>query len=165
MSVFSRPVQKNPASEEQESPKKNAALTTHSAEARSASRRRLLGAVSLAGNTPVLRALLVVLCATYLALAQGRVGVLIDQLKNGTDFRLRTQAALALGTSDDPSAAAPLCEALDDASDSVRSAAAAALGKLKNPAGLPCLRNHMGEMNASVRFVIERSMNALQGLA
>ncbi len=129
------------------------------------SRRRLLGAISVAGNTPVLRALLVVLCATYPALAQGRVGVLIDQLKNGTDFRLRTQAALALGTSDDPSAAAPLCEALDDPSDSVRSAAAAALGKLKNPAGLPCLRNHIGEMNASVRFVIERSLNALQGLA
>lgn len=104
------------------------------------------------------------LCAVTLGgHAEGRVGFLIDQLKNASDFRLRTQAALALGASDDPSAAAPLCEALADTSDSVRSAAAAALGKLKNPAGLPCLQSHLNEKNASVRSVIERSANQLGG--
>jgi len=56
-----------------------------------------------------------------------------------------------------------LCEALDDASNSVRSASAAALGKLKSPAGLPCLRSHLAEANASVHSVIERSVEALQG--
>ena len=111
----------------------------------------------------VLGACLAVFFAAHSALAQGKVGFLIDQLKHATDFRLRTQAALALGASDDASAAAPLCDALDDSSDSVRSAAAAALGKLKSPAGLPCLRRHMSESNPSVRSVIEQSAQALQG--
>ena len=101
--------------------------------------------------------------AAYSASAEGRVGFLIEQLKTASDFRLRTQAALALGASDDPSATSPLCEALDDTSDSVRSAAAAALGKLRSPAGLPCLRSHMSDSNASVRSVIERSAKGLEG--
>jgi hypothetical protein len=108
----------------------------------------------------VLGMLLALIWANQSASAEGRVGYLIDQLKNATDFRVRTQAALALGATDDASAAAPLCEALDDAS-----AAAAGLGKLKNPAGLPCLRGHMSETNASVRSVIERSAKLLQGSA
>src|SRR5437773_7955329 len=99
----------------------------------------------------VLGILLAAFFAAYSASAEGRVGFLIDQLKNATDFRLRTQAALALGASDDPSAASPLCQALDDPSNSVRSAAAAGLGKLKSPEGLPCLRDHMNEANAAVR--------------
>jgi hypothetical protein len=111
----------------------------------------------------VLGVLFVVFLAGRSASAQGKVAFFLDQLKNATDFRVRTQAALALGASDDPSAVAPLCEALDDSSNSVRSAAAAALGKLKSPAGLPCLRDHMTEANASVRSVIERSLGALQG--
>jgi HEAT repeats len=111
----------------------------------------------------VLGAFFVVLLASWQASAQGKVPFLLDQLKNATDFRVRTQAALALGASDDPSAVAPLCDALDDSSTSVRSAAAAALGKLKSPAGVPCLRDHASETNASVRSVIERSLGALQG--
>jgi hypothetical protein len=94
--------------------------------------------------------------------AEGRVSFLIDQLKHATDFRLRTQAALALGASEDPSAVTPLCAGLDDASDSVRSASAAALGKLKNPGGLGCLKRHLGDTNASVRSVIERSVKLLE---
>src|SRR6478736_4351171 len=101
----------------------------------------------------VLGICLAVCSASYSASAQSRVGFLIDQLQHATDFRLRTQAALALGASDDGSATQPLCEALDDTNDSVRSAAAAALGKLKKSAGLSCLREHSGEANASVRSV------------
>jgi hypothetical protein len=111
----------------------------------------------------VLGAFFSVFFATWSASADGKVGYLLEQLKTATDFRVRTQAALALGASDDPSAVGPLCEALDDASNSVRSASAAALGKLKSPAGLPCLRSHLSEANASVRSVIERSVEALQG--
>jgi hypothetical protein len=94
--------------------------------------------------------------------AEGRVAFFIDQLKNATDFRLRTQAALALGSSDDPTAVTPLCGGLDDASDTVRGASAAALGKLKNPAGLGCLKRHSGDSSASVRSVIARSVQTLE---
>jgi hypothetical protein len=96
--------------------------------------------------------------------AEGRVPFFIDQLKNATDFRLRTQAALALGASDDPMAVAPLCGGLDDASDTVRGASAAALGKLKNPAGLTCLKRHAGDPSASVRSVIDRSVQLLESV-
>jgi len=105
------------------------------------------------------------LCSAHSALAEGRVALLIEQLGNAADFRLRTQAALALGALEDRSATAPLCQALDDKSDSVRSAAAAAIGKLKDSAGLPCLKNHLADTNAAVRLVIERSVNALRGPA
>ena len=94
--------------------------------------------------------------------AEGRVPFLIDQLKNATDFRLRTQAALALGASDDPAAVSPLCGGLDDGSESVRSASAAALGRLKNPSGLGCLRRHASDSSASVRSVIDRSVQLLE---
>jgi hypothetical protein len=97
--------------------------------------------------------------------ADAKVPFLGSELEKASDFRVRTQAALALGASDDPTAVAPLCRALDDASDSVRSAAAAALAKLKRPAGLPCLKAHHGETNASVRSVIERSTKVLEGSA
>jgi hypothetical protein len=111
-----------------------------------------------------LAAVLAVVGVSLGAGAQTRFSFLVDQLKNATDFRLRTQAALALGGSDDPSAVQPLCQALDDSNDSVRSAAAAALGKLKNPAGGPCLKNHMDdEANPSVLSVMARSTQLLQG--
>lgn len=97
------------------------------------------------------------------ALAWADVDYLVDQLTNATDFRVRTQAALALGASEDPAAVTPLCTALDDSNDSVRSAAAAALGRLKNPKGLPCLKAHLGDASASVHSVIERSAKLLQG--
>jgi hypothetical protein len=94
--------------------------------------------------------------------AEGRVSFLIDQLKSATDFRLRTQAALALGASDDPAAVSPLCGGLDDGNESVRSASAAALGRLKNPSGLGCLKRHAGDASASVRSVIDRSVQLLE---
>jgi HEAT repeats len=97
------------------------------------------------------------------AFAQRDVGYLADQLRTAQDFRVRTQAALALGASADPAAAAPLCEGLDDASNTVRSAAAAALGRLGHAAGLPCLRQHESESNASVRSVIDRAIANLKG--
>ena len=104
----------------------------------------------------------IVAWAPDLSAAEGRIPFLIDQLQHATDFRLRTQAALALGATDDAAAVAPLCGGLDDASDSVRSASAAALGRLKNKSGMGCLRSHRGDSSASVRSVIERSIQLLE---
>jgi hypothetical protein len=97
------------------------------------------------------------------ASAQSRVAFLADQLRTATDFRVRTQAALALGASDDGGAVAPLCDGLDDTSDTVRSAAAAALGKLGKREGLECLKRHASsESSSAVKSVIARSMKALE---
>jgi hypothetical protein len=97
------------------------------------------------------------------ARAAPSVASLIEQLRTSDDYRVRTQAALALGTSGDDAAVKPLCDALgNDSNVSVKVAVAAALGKLGKPAGLPCLKTAQGkETNASVKAQIDKSIAAL----
>lgn len=94
--------------------------------------------------------------------AQQRTSYLAEQLKTNDDYRVRTQAALALGASGDDAATKPLCDALSDANASVKVAAAAALGKLGKPAGLSCLRRAEGrEQTPAVKSQIQKSIAAL----
>ncbi|APR78100.1 PBS lyase HEAT repeat-like domain protein [Minicystis rosea] len=91
------------------------------------------------------------------------IGELANQLRTSDDFRIRTQAALALGASGDDGAVKPLCDALSDANASVKVAAAAALGKLGKPAGLPCLKAALAkESAANVKTQEEKSIAALE---
>lgn len=79
------------------------------------------------------------------------------------DFRVRTQAALALGASKDPRVAAPLCSALLDSNLTVRAAAAAALGRLPK-AGEDCLEKRLeAETNPVVKAAIEKALDAVAG--
>src|ERR1700690_2983209 len=96
----------------------------------------------------VMRALLVLLVAVAAplpALADGRSQFLADRLKyppaagQPDDFRVRTNAALALGATNDDDAVAPLCGGLDDPSEVVRQAVAVALKKLARAASGDCL--------------------------
>lgn len=81
-----------------------------------------------------------------------------QELRSNDDFRVRTQAALALGASKDKRAVKPLCGGLDDANTTVRAAAAAALGKL-GLGGQDCLkRRAASESNASVKSVIAKAL-------
>jgi hypothetical protein len=96
--------------------------------------------------------------------ADPRTGYLADQLKSNDDYRVRTQAALALGASGDDDAVKPLCDALGDSNASVKVAAAAALGKLSKPAGVPCLQSaSKKESSTSVKAQIDKSLASLQG--
>ncbi|MFO0762438.1 MAG: HEAT repeat domain-containing protein [Byssovorax sp.] len=77
---------------------------------------------------------------------------------------MRTQAALALGASGDDAAVQPLCGALGDASEPVKVAAAAALGKLAKPGGLACLKDaDKRESSASVKAQIQKSIASIDG--
>lgn len=97
------------------------------------------------------------------AQADPRTSYLTDQLKSNDDYRVRTQAALALGASGDNAAVKPLCDALGDSNASVKVAAAAALGKLGKPAGLPCLESALKRESApSVKSQIDKSITALR---
>lgn len=79
------------------------------------------------------------------------------------DFRVRTQAALALGASKDVRAEAPLCRALSDSSVPVRAAAAAGLGR-RASGGLACLeRRYPVETSAAVKLAIERAAELVFG--
>ena len=78
--------------------------------------------------------------------ADDRTGFLIDRLKyppsagQSDDFRVRASAALALGTSNDDAAVQPLCQALSDPNDAVRTAVGAALGRLARASSVDCLK-------------------------
>ncbi|WP_437818825.1 HEAT repeat domain-containing protein [Sorangium sp. So ce1078] len=94
--------------------------------------------------------------------ADQRTSYLAEQLKTNDDYRVRTQAALALGASADDAATKPLCDALTDANTSVRVAAAAALGKLGKPAGLACLQRAEGrEQIPAVKSQMQKSIATL----
>lgn len=96
------------------------------------------------------------------AFAQDRVGPYAEQLRDNPDFRVRTQAALALGASNDKRAIEPLCGGLEDGNTTVRAAAAAALGKLML-GGEQCLEDRLeDETNASVRSVVEKALERIR---
>lgn len=112
-------------------------------------------------STSVLLALGVFLVA-LVSLADPRTTVLAGQLKSD-DYRVRTQAALALGSSGDEAAIKPLCDALGDENASVKTAAAAALGKLTKAASLKCLEGAIAkETVPAVKTTMQKSIDALK---
>jgi hypothetical protein len=110
-----------------------------------------------------LSALLALVLLPRIASADPRTGYLAEQLRTNDDYRVRTQAALALGASGDDAAVDPLCVGLRDSNVSVRVAAAAALGKLAKPAGAPCLKAALAkEGSASVKSQMKKSLASLE---
>ncbi len=101
---------------------------------------------------------------TAVASAQGSdVQRLIYNLANSDDFRVRTQAALALGASKSERALAPLCSALADANITVRAASAAALGRLAQRAAQGCLEKRLGvESSDVVKTTIQKALDAIK---
>jgi hypothetical protein len=94
--------------------------------------------------------------------ADSRTDFLIGRLASD-DFRVRTNAALALGATNDDAAVRPLCGALDDASEVVRQASAVALKRLLKPGSVPCLKKHLdSEKNDSVKLQISRAVEAIE---
>lgn len=92
---------------------------------------------------------------------RARVRFLADKLRSD-DFRVRTNAALALGASNEEAAVEPLCGVLADTSDVVRQASAVALKRLNRASSLPCLREHeSSESNEGVKVQITRAIEAI----
>lgn len=90
-----------------------------------------------------------------------RVKFLSDKLKS-EDFRVRTNAALALGASNEDGAVDPLCGALSDSNEVVRQASAVALRRLGRTGALGCLRAREGsEGNEGVKIQITRAIEAI----
>jgi hypothetical protein len=104
------------------------------------------------------------------ARADSRLQFLSDQLKyppeagQTDDFRVRTNAALALGATNDDGAIRPLCGGLDDPSAVVRQAVAVAMKKLARPASLDCMQSHLSsETNEGVKRGLQRAIDAIRG--
>lgn len=97
--------------------------------------------------------------------AQSSVESLAQRLRESVDFRVRTQAALALGATREARAVAPLCGALADGNTTVRAASAAALGRLAL-GGKECLQGRLtSEGSPDVRSVIQRALERVGGVS
>jgi hypothetical protein len=106
------------------------------------------------------------LVTTFSTVARAEsVEELAKKLLGADDFRVRTQAALALGASGEKKAVTPLCKGLDDGNDAVRAAAAAGLGKLAQ-GGQDCLKKRLAkESSGNVKKMIEKSLRLLDDAA
>lgn len=111
----------------------------------------------------------VLLLTSVLAAADGRIDFLAERLRyppaagQADDFRVRTNAALALGATNDDAAVAPLCGGLDDPSEVVRQAVAVGLKRLARSSALDCLRRRAAvESNSSVKSQIQRAIDAIE---
>lgn len=102
--------------------------------------------------------------STASAQVDARTASLSRQLGQGMEPGARSRAASGLGASDDPEALGPLCEGLKDTSEQVRTAAAQALGVLKEVAGVECLKARKGEPDSAARAAILASLKTLQSL-
>jgi hypothetical protein len=112
--------------------------------------------------------ILVALLFATQARAEGRVAFLSQRVQfppapgQVDDFRVRTNAALALGATNDDAAVTPLCGALGDPSDVVRQAVAVALKRLARSTSLDCLKSRASiETSAAVKEQIRRAVDAI----
>jgi len=110
-----------------------------------------------------------ILLSSLAAEGNGRIKFLAERMMyppaagQPDDFRVRTNAALALGATNDDEAVAPLCAGLADPSEVVRQAAAVGLRRLARSSSIPCLkRQASNETNTSVRTAIERAIDSIQ---
>ena len=92
--------------------------------------------------------------------AQDAVGIL-HALQTGRDFRVRAQAAFALGRKQEAAYAPALEGALKDNHPIVRAAAASALGRIGSPSSLPALRAATHDRDPSV---VEQARAALANI-
>lgn len=115
-----------------------------------------------AGLVRVLAVALALLCVAgaFHVGAQDR-NVMIRTLRDGDDFRVRVQAAFAMGNTRDATYRPHLERALRDSNPAVRAAAATALGRLDDRRAVRALRRARRDSSAAVRMQVERSLRTL----
>jgi hypothetical protein len=98
--------------------------------------------------------------AGFPAAADSHTDFLVARLR-ADDFRVRTNAALALGQTGDGAVVNPLCDALSDPSEVVRQAVAVAFQRLAKPAATGCLKDRLGvEPSDAVKRQIAKALEA-----
>jgi hypothetical protein len=93
--------------------------------------------------------------------AQDRT-TLIRVLNGNADFRVRVQAAFALGNTRDAAVLPALERAMRDSNPAVRAAAATAMGRIGSPNAIPILRRAQRDSSAAVRLQVSASLRAIE---
>jgi hypothetical protein len=108
----------------------------------------------------------VLLCwlLSSVALADARTDFLMRMLSTSTQFRVRAQAALALGSQTGREVVSALTSALRDEHPAVRAASAAALERLGDTSAIPALKSAQNDRDGAVRTAV-RSALAVLGAA
>ncbi len=102
------------------------------------------------------------LALTNVAAADARTDFLVKMLTSSTQFRVRTQAALALGAQPPaPDITQALTKALSDEHPAVRAASASALERIKDASTLTALRAAQNDSDASVRAAVKSAIDAM----
>jgi len=103
------------------------------------------------------------LLAVAPARADERTDFLIRMLATSDQFRVRAQAALALGTRpNEASVQRALTGSLRDAHPAVRAASASSLERLQDPQALVALRPLQRDRDEAVRAAVERAITTLE---
>jgi hypothetical protein len=98
-------------------------------------------------------------------MADPRSDYLINVLRTSPQFRVRTQAAISLGSvASDPTVVGALSQALGDEHPSVRAAAASSLERHGDPSALPALRRAANDRESGVRSAVARAVSHLERL-
>ena len=113
--------------------------------------------------TALFAALLSLAIPTHAAKADERSDYLVRLLQTSTAFRVRTQAAISLGSGlPDPAVTAALAAALRDENAAVRAAAANSLGRVGDASVLTALRTAERDPEAAVRAAATAAISAIQ---
>lgn len=105
---------------------------------------------------------LLLVCPRSVA-ADSRVELLARMLETSSQFRVRTQAALALGSmAPEARAIRALSAGLKDDHPAVRAASAGALELLKDASALPALRNARSDRDAVVRNAVNHAIATIE---
>lgn len=108
-------------------------------------------------------AIAAILAVTASAAADARSDYLIRLLKDSSQFRVRAQAAISLGSiRGDPAVVKALSEALGDQHPAVRAASASSLERAGDPAALPALQAARDDEEEAVRSAVRRAIATLQ---
>jgi HEAT repeat protein len=126
------------------------------------SRRR----VAAAGWVAVAVWLLSLLSLSPVAHADARSDYLVRLLAGSTQFRVRAQAAISLGSVEAaPNVVDALAKALSDEHPAVRAAAANSLGRLGDPRALSSLRARSNDPEIPVRTAVKAAITRLESAA
>lgn len=87
---------------------------------------------------------------------------LVRVLHGNSDFRVRVQAAFALGNTRDDAVIPALARALRDDNPAVRAAAATALGRIGSERAIPVLRSARRDSSAAVRLQVSASLRTIE---